>query len=179
MKSNYLLIVCIALLLSASCAKLNVPQGYIISEAALKDSIQQNDTTLVLFWTNWCGASHNRLENYYKPLAQKVAADSLDLKIILLASDANISLEKIDAFRKLGISCFYIDQPGSTAIANRMAIKNYINNSFPENEIARIKGIQYGIPVELLMTKNLDIINELETNRSYDYIAKELDLEKK
>ncbi len=166
--------------ISTSCApKLNVPSEYIISGVSLKDSLKQNDKNLVLFWTDWCGASKHRIERYYKPLSDKIKKDDLDLDLILLASDANITLEDMDKFRNLGISCYFIDRPGGNAILNRMSIKRFINNTFPDNQIDKLTKFQYGIPVELLITKNLEIINEKETKKSSEFIFEILNLANK
>ena len=157
-------------LASTSCASLKVPEGYLIDESALKDSLALNEHNIVLFWTNWCRGSHYRIDSLYTPLAKEISRQGLNLKIYLIASDANISLSQVDELRKRGFSTYFMDHPGGMAIANRLAIKKFINNAFPDNEVERIKGIQFGIPVELLITKQLKIINEKETRKSFDFI---------
>mgnify|MGYP000930977089 CR=1 FL=1 len=165
----FIILVVISLL---SCAgKLDVPDKYIISETALRDSLSKNNNTVVLFFTEWCSASQDRLKNTYRPLNDSIKKNNLDLDIILLASDENVSLEQVEEYRKLGISTFYIQKPGANTIMNRMAIKSFINEAFPENEIERITKFQYGIPVELLFNKELEIVNEKDYNKSYELIS--------
>ncbi len=166
-------------IVSTSCqSKLNVPSEYIISGNSLKNSLKQTDNNLVLFWTDWCGASKSRIEKYYKPLSAEIEKNDLDLKIILLASDENITLEDIDQLRNNGITCYYIEKPGGNAITNRMSIKRFINNTFPDNQIKKITEFQYGIPVELLITKDLEIINDKETGKSFEFISEILNLKR-
>lgn len=167
----------LTLLLLFSCSsKLDVPADFIISETDLRDSLSQNNSTLVLFWTDWCSASKSQISNYYLPLNDSIKKNNLDLKLILLASDENVSLEKIKEFRKLGISSFYIERPGGNAILNRMSIKSYINEAFPSNKVERINQFQYGIPVELLVNKQLEIVNEKEYDKSFELISSILKL---
>jgi|GEM_PF-6880812 len=170
------LLIVLLVLLAASCSKLNVPDEYIIRESALLDSLGNNNRSLVLFYTDWCGAADHRIENYYKPLQEKINNGELDLKLILLASDVNIPISEVDEFRELGMECFYIDDPGGSAFINRMSIKSYINELFPDNEVERISSFQYGIPVELLVTDKLEIVNEKETVKSWEYIKEVLEL---
>ncbi|MFK8044422.1 MAG: hypothetical protein AB8B72_02925 [Crocinitomicaceae bacterium] len=89
-----------------------------------------------------------------------------------MASDANVTVEEIEKLRTTGISTYYINKPGSFASANRLAIKKFINSTFPDNDIVKMQRIEYGIPVELLITKNLEIVNEKETIKSYEFITK-------
>ena len=57
-----------------------------------------------------------------------------------------------------------------------MSIKRFINNTFPDNQIEKITGFQFGIPVELLINKDLQIINDKETLKSFELISEILDL---
>ena len=170
MKTFILISVTALTIICMSCTSLKVPSSYIIDEASLRDSLGLNEKNLILFWTDWCGASHQRIQSNYLPLNEEIKKQNLPFKIVLLASDSNISLDEIDQYRNRGISCFYIDKPGSFAIANRTSIKRFINNCFPDNEVEQIKGVLYGIPVELLVNKDLEIINETETNKSHLFI---------
>lgn len=170
MNGKLLVLAVIVLSLCSACTRLKVPTDYVMNESSLIDSLALNEKNLVLFWTDWCRGSHYRIDSMYIPLSKEIKKRGLDLKIFLLASDSNISLEQIEKLRKMGISTYYIDKAGGFAIANRIAIKKYINTAFPDNEVERIKGIQYGIPVELLISKDLEIINEKETDKSYAYI---------
>jgi thiol-disulfide isomerase/thioredoxin len=167
--------VSISLLMTSCASKLDVSSDYVISGDSLKQMLKQKDESLVLFWTDWCGASKYRIENYYKPLIEKIKSDKLDLQLILLASDANISTDDIDKLRELGILCYYIERPGNNAILNRMSIKKFINKTFPDNEVQRIKKFQYGIPVELWVNRDLKILNDTEHGKSYTYVSKLLE----
>ena len=155
----------------SSCgSKLDMPQEYILTEEALKENLKQHDTNLVMFWTDWCGASKHRLETVYKSLVKQLESDSLNVQLILLAADQNVTVEQIIELRELGLNCYYIDRPGDNAILNRMRIKSYINNAFPDNKVEKINKFQFGIPVELLITKELEIVNALEYSKSAAFI---------
>lgn len=162
----------ITILLSSCGSKLDVPSEYVLSEEALREKLGQQDTNLVLFWTDWCAASKHRIETTYKPLVEQLEKDSLDLQLILLAADENVSIEHLVELRELGLKCYYIENPGNNAIFNRMAIKSYINDAFPNNKVEKINKFQFGIPVELLITKELEIVNARESSKSISFTHK-------
>ena len=94
----------------------------------------------------------------------------MDVQLILLAADQNVTLEQIDELRGLGFNCFYIDRPGNHPFVNRRAIKSYINSAFPNNEVKRTGGGQYALPVELLITSDLEIVNAVTYSKSAAFI---------
>lgn len=169
---NILWLIVLTSILTSCSSKLDVDSKYIINQEALKDSLKQKEKTLVLFWTNWCGASKQTIKDHYLPMMDSIKRNNLDLKLILLASDENIKVETIEEQRALGISAFYIEKPGGIAILNRMSIKDFINDVFPDNEMEHISKFQFGIPVELLINKELDLINEKDENLSFEYKVK-------
>ncbi len=158
----------IAALFSFGCAsKLDVAAEYIMSEEQLRDSLGKYENNLVLFYTGWCGAATGRIKEVYQPLMIKIAEDSLDLQLILLASDGSISIDKIDAMRSLGMDCFYIESPGLAPFFHRRAIKSYIETAFPKVAVSQIQKTNFLIPVELLVT---NLVNAKEYRKGNDFV---------
>ena len=160
----------VAITLSSCTSKINVPQEYIITKESLKDSLSVENESIVFFWTGWCGGSKMQLQNHYLPLADSIKSQDLDVKLLLIASDENIPLTEVQQYREKGISVFYLERPGTNPIANRMAIKKFINKSFPDNNFTHLDKFGFGIPVSMLIDKDLNIVNEKEYNKSFTYV---------
>lgn len=157
-----------ALLSTVSCAsKLDVEAEYVLSQEELKELLANNDQTLVLFYTEWCGAAQHLIKTSYLPLNDSIRAQGLDLQIIMLAGDEKVPLDTLNKHRDLGIKSYYIERPGANPLFNRMAIKSYINELFPDNKLERIQKTQYGIPVELWISADLEFLNEDDYSKAH------------
>lgn len=149
-------------------------KAYIITPEALRDTIKLNTNSIVVFWTDWCGASKQNLKNTYLPLFDSIQSNNLDFKLILIAGDNNIPFSEIKAYKEKGISAFYIPKSGGHPIGTRLALRKYINKAFPDNEISQIKFDSFIIPIILLVDKDLNVINDLNRNIVYEFIYKQL-----
>ncbi|MFK8044423.1 MAG: hypothetical protein AB8B72_02930 [Crocinitomicaceae bacterium] len=69
---GYLIGISIFILVLSSCLALNVPKQYILDEKNLKDILKNKEPSLVLYRTDWCPASGDRIEKLYKPLQKRL-----------------------------------------------------------------------------------------------------------
>lgn len=146
------------------------PPPYALTNERLDSLIKNSDTTVLLFWTSWCGGSE-RINDYYQEVIQAVKANHLPVQIILVASDNDVKGTEIEKQRASGFLAYTLSAPGDAPTTNRREIKKFINAYWPEHNITQLKGFFYPVPVELLVTKNKAILNEAEPNLSFKFMC--------
>lgn len=147
---------------ATSCGKGNEQEllPYAISPDELETIIHEKEHSLLLFWTGWCGGATNRISSYIKD-QDEVTKKGLDIQLILIAADADISSAQIEAQRKAGIQSYYLKDAGTNSFNNRKAIKNFIDKLVSGKQLQQLNGSagNFGVPVELIMNKQMEIQN--------------------
>lgn len=129
------------------------------------DSIISNkDTTLIVFYTDWCVGKNNIDRNYSQYLA-KIKAENKNAQIVLIASDDNITDSTINARNQEGYIAMRI-QAGTNALDNRLSIRNFIKHAFPNHTITDLEQVGIMIPVVLWVTKDKKILNDPDVKKS-------------
>jgi len=149
-------------LLANSCGQSNEQEllPYTISPDELETIIQGKEHSLLLFWTGWCGGATGSISQYLKD-QKEVSNQDLDIQLILIAADAEISSEQIEAHRKAGIQSYYLKAAGTQPYFNRRVIKRFINSLLPDQQLQQLQGVSgnFGIPVELIINKQMEVLN--------------------
>lgn len=163
-------------LLGYSCkiSKTKYDLMHVASEETLDSLIRQKDTTILIFYTGWCGGIKN-IDNVYSIYVKKIQLKQADMQVILLAADDDISDSAIISRRELGFLSFRLEA-GANAYVNRKRIKATIDGLFPDHQIKELKKIGFPIPIELWVTKNKRVFNEYDLSNTYELSDKLLDV---
>ncbi len=145
-------------LLSCNSA-IDAPDEYILTSSELKNLYKQKDHTYLLFWTDWCGGSKLTIENYYTAIKDSIQSRNLNSQIVLIAADETISLDAVKSKREEGFLSYYMDSPGGNALSNRIAVCNYIDEVFPNQEVSYLDWVAESMPTRILINKHGEILN--------------------
>ena len=110
--------------------------------------------------------------NRYLVLNDSIQKNNLDIGLIFIASDQFIKLDKLKEQRELGIEAYYLSAPGDNAFLNRRNIKSFIGDVFPDQEISGIASFGFSIPTELLVDRNMKVLNAENASKSYAFVDK-------
>lgn len=165
--------------MATSCGKNNEKEllPYAIRPDELETIIHGKGHSLLLFWTGWCGGATGRIPDYIKD-QNEVVNKGLDIQLILIAADANISSAQIEAHRKAGIQSYYLKGAGTQPFLNRGVIKRFIDRLLPGTQLQQLQGSvgNFGIPVELIMNRQMEVLNpENETGAGFLFMCAALD----
>ena len=159
MRESKLLVALIFILLSACTDPMDVDPQWIINPNELKIITQEHKRTYVLFWTDWCSGSKLTRDHLFIPFADTIHRSGLDMAVILIAADENIPLDTIKKQRDRGLNAFYLQAPGGSPFLHRRAIKNFIQEALPGNDLETVSGMFFPIPVKLVIDQDQKILN--------------------
>lgn len=161
MRLRYLLIsLPISIFFLISCGRYT--KQYTINDKILDSLVKSKDTTFVLCWTKWCGGSKQALLDYIQ-LDSFIRNNRPQLQTIFIAFDDNVSDSTISKQRELGLLSFRIDHAGTNAFMNRKSLKSFLKQTFEKKDFNSINGFFYPVPVELIVTKSFDVVEEGNT----------------
>ena len=86
-------------------------------------------------------------------------AQNNNINLVLIASDANVSLDTIKAQRDMGFNAYYLQRAGKNPIVNRIKIKKYITKFLNGHKLKAIEKFGFGIPVQLMFDRKGQLLN--------------------
>ncbi|MDR3008600.1 MAG: hypothetical protein LBV59_11740 [Sphingobacterium sp.] len=163
----------VAVIFTASCKSgytQNVNEKYLITDYKFDSLIANDDTNIVILYTSWCNGSKETINNFYSEVLDSIKSKGIENRIILLLADDNVDTSIINKHRARGFLAYCIPGSGNSAIENRSAIKDFISNEFPNQEINWL-GFGFKIPVELLISKDGKILNSADELLPFKYCS--------
>lgn len=145
----------------------SVDKDYLIDVTQMQEKIADVDTSIIIFWTDWCTGKHN-IENEYVSYLDYIQENSLNAQVFLIASDNQIKDEVISKYADMGFKSYSINA-GNFVMMNRIKIRQFIRNVFPNENIKDFKTITYAIPVVLWVTKDGKVLNKDDLSKTYPF----------
>jgi hypothetical protein len=168
-KSNILTILLsfLGIITLSRCTAADSSQNYSVSSEALTQICKQVDTSIIIFYTSWCGGYSN-IETLYTSYLDKINEKSINAQVILLACDDDLADSIILKWQNRGFVSYRI-AAGNNAWTNRRSIKKIIKEAFPNESIKGLNAISFPIPVELWVTESGKVLNkeDIENNTRY------------
>lgn len=157
----------IVLFLFCQCSNKPYTNRYNISSTELASQIKNTDTSIIVFYTGWCGGYSN-IETLYTSYLDKINEKSINAQVILLACDDDLADSIILKWQNRGFVSYRI-AAGNNAWTNRRSIKKIIKEVFPNESVKGLNAISFPIPVELWVIQSGNILNkeDMENNTRY------------
>lgn len=156
-KIHFLLLASIFLF---SCTSTKVSEDTsVINATKMHELSKSKDLTLFVFYTSWCGATKHNYERFYQPLQKRIQDENLSIQIVMVAGDNKVTNKKLQEYQKQGFLSYRLAKGGSFAPANRYQIKKFLKKCYPKTNLEEVKGLGFGIPVEILVNKQSEVLN--------------------
>lgn len=155
-KITILFFAAFALLSACTASDWENAEGY-LTQSELLALVQEKDTSIVIFFTDWC-VGKNNIDNAYVKYVNDIQEDNLNAQVILIAADDYITDETLIEHEKKGFIVGRINA-GDDAFTNRLRIRKYIKALFPKTKIPDMKYLDYSIPVMLWINKEGELLN--------------------
>lgn len=161
---------CISISCTSNINNTSVSDNLLISPFKLDSLLKNADTSVIVFWADWCSASKDMIKEVFKPAHDSITNQALHNKVIFIIADDNFDPAILIEHRRLGMNSYYLPNSGKNAIANRKSIKKFIYDCYPNNKINWL-GFNFGIPATLLISPhNIDILNEDDSSESVAFL---------
>jgi hypothetical protein len=135
------------------------PANLSLNSTQLQKIIRQKKYTVLFFWTSWCSVSKQIIPKTYLAIADSVSRNHIDANLVLLCGSPETD-STVKGLNIPGLQSYYIAPLGNGfPFTDRMKIKKYIHRLFPEYDFKQLKGLSYGIPVTLIVDKNMQVVN--------------------
>ncbi|WP_288878821.1 hypothetical protein [Pedobacter panaciterrae] len=168
--------ICALGLLINSCgvSPTQLPDKYKITAEKLDSLISRSDTSIIVFYTSWCGGAKQTINQFYREAQDSIKSRKLNKKIILLLADERVDTSELEKYRNWGMSSYYIPSSGTSALGNRYSIKRFIKKCFPEHHIEWL-GLGFGIPAQIIVAPDKTIINEKDSRMAFKFVVEQIE----